>query len=232
MQSTPRLRLELPSWRNFSVVGFTAGTVEEPPAGGAESGSAAAGSGSTSGGDDEEIKDPKARIKSLQEEKDRHFAARQEAERKLNERLEADAAEERKKLSEAERTQRDLAEKEKQAQTLVETNRRLSLQNAFLLENTVTWHSPADALALADLSAVETADDGTIKNPDAVKAAITELAKKKAYLVKAAEGQDQKGKQQPPPGSGQPPAAPPPPGNGLDHASLARKYPALRGHVS
>lgn len=231
MQSTPRLRLELPSWRNFTVCGFTAAATEDPPEGGAGSGSAAAGSGSTSGGDDEEIKDPKAKIRSLQEEKDRHFAARQEAERKLNERLAADAEEERKKLSDAERTQKDLEAKEKLAQTLVATNRRLSLHNAFLLENSVMWHNPADALALADLSAVETDDDGTIKNPDAVKAAITDLAKKKAYLVKTAEADGQGKPKQPPPGSGQPPAAPPPPGNGLDRESLARKYPALRGHV-
>jgi len=230
VHSTSRLRLEPPSWRNFTVCGWTAGTPEGTPPAGGDSGSAAAGNGSSSAGDgEEEIRDPKARVKSLTEERDRHYAARQEAERKLNERLAADAEEERKKLSDAERTQRDLAAKQQQADSLVETNRRLSLQNAFLIENTVTWHSPADALALADLSAVETADDGTIKNPDAVKAAITKLAKDKAYLVKTdaapAPPKD------PPPGSGTPPQAPPPPGNGLDTASLAKKYPALRGHV-
>lgn len=227
MQSTPRLRLELPTWRNFTVCGASAGAPETPPAG-QESGSAAAGSGTGSAGADEEIKDPKAKILSLTEEKDRHWARAQEAERKLNERLAADAEAERKALSEAERTKKDLETAQGQSAKLIETNRRLSLHNAFLLENDVMWHNPAHALSLADLSAVETEDDGTIKNPDALKSAIKDLAKHNAYLVKTADAPPA-GKA-PPPSSGSAPQGTPPPTNGLDAETLKRKFPALRAH--
>ena len=225
MQSTPRLRLEPITWRNFTICGSS----ETPPENGTPSGSAAdAGQGNGSAETDE-IKDPVAKILSLTEEKDRHFRARQEAERKLNERLAEDRKAEEAQLGEVEKTKRQLDETSTRAQQLEATNRRLALDNAFLMANETQWHNPAAARRLVDLSEVELDDDGSVKNPDALKAAIKKLAKDEPYLVKAATKEEQP--PQPPPSSGQAPQGGQQTGqNGIDRTALLQKYPALRQH--
>jgi len=229
VQSIPRLRLDSITWRNFTICGASPDGEAPPEGQPAGSGSAAAGSGTGSAGDDEDIKDPKAKIRSLQEEKDRHFAARQQAETELNELRKEKDERERATLSDAEKTARDLETAKKTSTQLVDTNRRLSIENNFLLQNDVSWHNPAAALKLVDLSEVETSDDGTIKNPDVLKAAIAKLAKEQPYLVKA-PADDEQGKRKPPPSSGSAPGGQPPRTDGLDADSLQSKYPALRAH--
>jgi hypothetical protein len=221
------LSLKLPTWRNFTVCGAVPDPPESPKPPAAPdppSGSAAAGNEGN----------PQAKIAALTEEKERHYTARQQAEAKaaeqetkLNELLAEKEERERATLSEAEKTARDLEDTKQANETLAQTNRRLSIQNAFLLQNDVQWHNPEHALSLVDLSQVETEKDGTIKNPDVLKAAITDLAKKNAYLVKDATPPEKK---VPPPGSGAPPQGDPPATNGLDADTLRRRFPALRSH--
>lgn len=225
MQSNPRLRLDPVSWRNFTICGATPDG-DTPPAEGAPSGSAA-DSGTGSAGADE-IKDPVAKILSLTEEKDRHYRKSQDLERQLNERKKADEEAEAAKLSEAERTAKSLRDIEAQANNLKETNRRLALDNAFLMANETQWHNPAAARRLVDLSEVELDDAGNVKNPDALKAAIKRLAKEEPYLVKTTAKEE--APPPPPPSSGQVPSGQQAPPGGVDVNALRQKYPALRQH--
>lgn len=86
-----------------------------------------------------------------------------------------------KDLPETEKLQRDFAAAQEQVATLQTANTELALQNAFLKDNTFTWHNPDRALKLADLSQVEVRPDGTVIG---LKDALKNLATSDAYLVK------------------------------------------------
>ena len=150
-----------------------------------------------------------------------------ERERELNELREKVRKAEQADLSELERTKSDLETKTKESNGLAEVNRRLAIENAFLLQNSVKWHDPAAALKLVDLSSVEV-KDGAVTNPDALKEAIKKLADSSPWMVAAEEDP---GKKKPPAKpSGQPPNGKQPDPNQPDFDALAAKYPALRHH--
>jgi hypothetical protein len=73
------------------------------------------------------------------------------------------------------------AAREQAAAQLTETRIRHAVEMAAAA---MRFHDPADAYALADLSTVEIADDGQVRNVDTVLKA---LAKAKPHLVKGAE---------------------------------------------
>jgi hypothetical protein len=75
-----------------------------------------------------------------------------------------------------------VAEKDKQIESLSEANRTLRLQNAFLLDNTHTWHDPADVMALVLKDEdVEIDEEGEVTG---VKDALKRIAKRKPWLIK------------------------------------------------
>lgn len=141
------------------------------------------------------------------------------------------ASEAEKKVKEYEDKGKDVATKatervtelEGEVTNLTNDNRTLKVQNAFLSANSVTWHDPDAALALADLSEVLDSDGNVDKA--ALKKALTDLSKAKPFLVKAADDKEKDGKNGPsgqPVGSGRTKDK-----NEPDKASLLKKYPAL-----
>jgi hypothetical protein len=152
----------------------------------------------------------------------------QEQETELNELRKIRDEQERAKLNDVEKAKADQTKAETERDQLKEANRRLALQNAFLVANTVQWHDAAAALKLVDLSEVKV-EDGEVKNPDALKAAIDKLVADSSWLVNSDESEKKEPK---PPASksGTPPAKTPDPKQ-LDGDKLLAKYPALRGHM-
>jgi hypothetical protein len=228
LKSTPRLSLEALGWKKFTLCGSdpegeSEGGTEGQP--GNPSGSAADGTGSDANKDG----DPQKKISALEEEKNRHFTARQEAERRADELQKFKDKVEAEKLTDTEKAEKANRERDQRIQTLTETNSRLAQQIAFLQTTDVNWVDPGAALALTDLSEVEIDETGKVKNPDVLVAAIKKTASDRPYLVvKAAKDEEE---QTPPPASGQPPAGKKAKTNGLDHESLAQKFPALRSHI-
>lgn len=107
-----------------------------------------------------------------------------------------------KKLKEIEDAKKDeLTKATERAEELTKENAKLGkdladmrLQNAFLTADTgITWHDPADALALAERQgylAEVVAEDGKVDSAK-LKAKLKELAKAKPHLVKTSgEGSD------------------------------------------
>jgi hypothetical protein len=225
-----RLRLELPTWRNFSLCMASSPAPEAPPAN--QTGGA--------GGDqqqtdppketEEEIRNPTAKIRALTEEKDRHQRKVQEQETELNELRKLRDEQERAKLNDVEKAKADQTKAETEAQELKESNRRLALQNAFLVSNTVKWHDSAAALKLVDLSEVKV-ENGEVKNPDALKAAIDKLTTDYPWMVNADEAEEKKEPKPPAARTGQQPANKPPDSKTIDREKLFTKYPALRDHA-
>lgn len=132
------------------------------------------GSGSDKG-------DPQAKITALEEEKQRQYRRRQEAEQRA-EAAEAQLREiqDKDKTEEEKQTAR-LTELETENESLHGLLRESRLENAFLKDNTYTWHNPGRALALADLSDVEIGEDGSVTG---LKQALEALAKSDSYLLK------------------------------------------------
>jgi seryl-tRNA synthetase len=85
-----------------------------------------------------------------------------------------------KDLPQAEKLQRDFAESQKQVTALQETTQRLSLENAFLKDNSYKWHNPERALKLVDLSQVEIDSEGKVSG---LKDALKALATSDPYLL-------------------------------------------------
>lgn len=89
---------------------------------------------------------------------------------------------------ELEIAQRRVTELEEKASTQDAQLRELRIQNAFLTNNTVTWHDPSDAIReLSTMDGVEIDDDGKVVG---VKDAIKKLASKKPHWVKKDKGDD------------------------------------------
>jgi len=90
-------------------------------------------------------------------------------------------------LSEEQKRQRDLEQAQETIKAKDEKIQQLTLDLAFLSDNTHEWHNPKAALALADKSAVTVAEDGTVKG---LKEALQAVATQHPYLLKAkAEGE-------------------------------------------
>lgn len=159
----------------------------------------------------------------------------QQAEQKLQEA-------ERAKMDEGERTKVELTEAQQALAAQQELNKRLSLEVAFLKDNTYKWQNPSTALKVADLDGVEVGADGKVTG---LKAALEKLAKSDPYLLASdngksssegegsgqQSGQGQQGQQQ----SGGTVTTPPMnngnSGAGADRNSMESRFPALRGRV-
>jgi hypothetical protein len=86
-----------------------------------------------------------------------------------------------KDLPAQEKLTRDLQDTQKVVETLTATNSQLALENAFLKDNTYTWHNPESALKLVDMTQVEIGADGKVTG---LKDALKALATTNGYLVK------------------------------------------------
>jgi hypothetical protein len=119
------------------------------------------------------------KIENLTEDRNRQFHKRKAAEKKVTE-LTARVADLEKNGTKDEELKTKLTKAEEDATKLQTTNARLSLENAFLRDNTYDWANPTDAFKLLDTSDVD--EDGT-----GLKAALDKLATEKKYLLKAEE---------------------------------------------
>lgn len=183
---------------------------------------------SDSGGDPDGSKpkgNPDAKIEDLEQEKERHYTRRKEAEAERD-RLRQEVEELKgKDKGEDEKLKEKVAQQETTIASLEDSLRSAHLENAFLKDNTYSWHNPGRALKLADLSKVEIDDDGTVHG---LKEALDKLAKSDAYLINK-EGKEEKKT---------PPNTDDPKNKGKKEkaadskddkrAALLRKYPALR----
>lgn len=132
---------------------------------------------------------------------------------------------ERAKLDENERTKaenKDLQDALEKAQKALEER---AIENAFLVNNKVTWQNPATALRLLAREGLKVKDDGTV---DGIEAAITALSKSDPYLVKSESGKGGSGG-----GTGSTGSQPGTGGGSKDNAAadrskLEKKYPAIR----
>jgi len=143
-------------------------------------------SGST-GEDDKEFtpEQLKAKVAALKEEKDRHFKQRQDAEKRADELQKKQDEVDRKGKTELENAKSDIEARDKQIETLNVTIRRLAVENAFVALPDVTWHNPATALKLVDLSDVEfDAETGKPKDMKQLVKAAKALAADNPYLVR------------------------------------------------
>lgn len=86
-----------------------------------------------------------------------------------------------KDLPEVEKLKRDYEETQKQVTVLQDRNTQLALENAFLKDNTYTWHNPGRALKLVDLGQVTIEEDGTVSG---LKDALKALSTSDPYLIK------------------------------------------------
>jgi hypothetical protein len=141
--------------------------------------------------EDKETKDKdtgsEGKIVALEEEKNRHVRRRTEAERErdaLKQELEEIRGKDK---SEVEKMTERVTTLESENTSLKEALRSQRLENAFLSDNTYSWHNPGRALALADLSEVEIDEDGKVHG---LKAALDKLAKSDAYLLKKESAED------------------------------------------
>jgi hypothetical protein len=147
-------------------------------------------------------------------------ATEQELAALRTEREEREAAE-RTELENATKTAEKLQSELQEARDAVTD---LRIQNAFLTDNTFTWHNPQRALKLADLSEVEISDDGTVTG---LKEALEALARSDSYLIKAEDKEDDEPEDDAPPTGGVT-------GKGkrgkdeADRQRLLNKYPSLR----
>lgn len=180
------------------------------------------GDDSSEGGDGSDKGDPNAKITALEEEKNRQYKRRKEAEAEKA-RLEKELEElKNKDKDETTRQGERLVQLESENQELKDTLKQTRLENAFLTDNTYSWHNPRRALQVADLSEVEIDSDGTVSG---LSEALKALAKSDPYLLKTEKDKDE----DEPPSTG----GPKNPAKGkkkadADDEAIRNKYPALR----
>jgi len=140
------------------------------------------GDGDDNDDEDDDKDDPKdRRIKNLEEERDRHYAKRKAAETKVTS-LEAEISRLKKDGTTDEATKTQLSTLEADNKSMSTRIADMALENAFLKDNSHTWHDPDAALRLADLSKVEIDDDGVVHG---LGDALESLASNKSYLLNA-----------------------------------------------
>jgi hypothetical protein len=128
-----------------------------------------------------------------------------------------------KDLPEAEKLKRDFEATQKQVQLFQEKANTLSIENAFLKDNTYAWHNPDAARKLVDLSQVQLNDDGSVSG---MKDALKALATAHPYLIKQEAKEEKK-----PPGTS-------PGNNGQSGTSqpskqaIASRFPVMRTRVN
>lgn len=150
------------------------------------------------GDDSEEEEKPKTKSKSKPKETDAQRIRRLNAENKSR-REALEAAEERlraiedKDKSELEIAKRDYEELKAKYERVPETLNSLRIENAFLKLSGYDWHDPDDALEyLRKTGEVTIDDDGTV---DGLEQAVKDLAKKKPYLLKGEEDNEEEPRQ-------------------------------------
>lgn len=129
-------------------------------------------------------------------------------------------------LSETEKLKRDFEAMKAEKEALEQRERELRIEQAFVTDNTYSWHNPRAALKLADLSDLEIDDKGTVKG---LKEALKAVADANPWMIKTAESA-------PAGPTGSTGVA----GQGTGGAAkgdptkadLEKKFPALRGRVS
>lgn len=130
----------------------------------------------------------------------------------------------------------ELATAKATADKATKTNHQLTLQVAFLTTNIpgIEWQDPEAALRLVDLDDVDI-EDGKVDRR-ALRAALKDLARRKPYLVKKAEADDDNSDDEDTSGVRSPRKASGPAMNGnrkgknkgeLDRAALAKRFPVL-----
>jgi hypothetical protein len=134
--------------------------------------------------DDDNPEGLKARIKALEEEKDRHYKKAQKALTELEELRLYKNNKENEGLSDEEKQRRAKAEKEERDSQTAAEIAQLKRERAFLLANDVNWHDKEDALRAVNWEEVEVSSDGTV-DLKSLKAELKRLAKAKKHLVKS-----------------------------------------------
>lgn len=149
---------------------------------------------------------------------DRRAAA---AEKKVQE-------QERAERTELENTQSDLEQTSSERDTLRTENQDLKVRLAVALSSEAQkFHDVEDALLHLKVSDLSD-EDGDVDSK-AVAAALKDLAERKPHLVKSEKSEDDEEEEEEKPPSGSPMNGGKKRKDGLDKASLAKKYPALRG---
>lgn len=155
--------------------------------GGGSEGNAGAGNDGGANGHDDSVEGLKARIAALEEEKNRHYGKRTAAEKELEDLRKFKTDLEAAGKTDLEKAQGEVTRLTNDLQKALEANKKLTIHNAFLANNKITWHNPDEALKLADLSAVEVGADGKV-DTKALEAALTNLANSSKHLVRDASG--------------------------------------------
>lgn len=203
-------------------------------------------------GDDEKAKgkkNPKAKIKALEEEKDRHFRNARKA-KKRAETAEAELAAIKAKYENQENDDEDDDKDEKgkdkkvKPKVIVDDSKvkaaeaaatKLRVENAFLRVNEVSWIKPEQALALMlsdDDYEIEFDDDGKVDRKS-LRAELKRFAKANPHLVKKVAPKDDEDKDADSGGTGQRQSAPQMNGKRKGKKTeptrddLAKKFPAL-----
>jgi hypothetical protein len=149
-----------------------------------------------SGDDDAEDKDkkkkknPEAKIRALEEEKDRHYKNAKKYKKEAAELKARIQALEDKDLKPEEKAERAKADQDAKDKAMEAKTQRLALENAFLKANTgdgaIAWHNPTQALTILladDDYDVEFNDDGSVDRKS-LRAELRRLAKANPHLVK------------------------------------------------
>jgi FtsZ-binding cell division protein ZapB len=166
-----------------------------------------------------------AKIDALDDEKNRHVRQRKKAEQRADE-LQAELDKVKNKdLPAVEKLTKERDELRVQRDDLEEKLKQARLENAFLSDNTYTWHNPSRALQVADLSDVDFDDDGKVHG---LKAALDELARSDPYLINTDDSSDDKKKKAGGPKTGDEPGKKKPTNKTKERSALLEKYSALR----
>lgn len=142
---------------------------------------------------DDDAKDKKgglkARIKALEEEKQRHYNGKKKAEKELEELRAFKKAKDEEGMSDADKAKKNAEELSAREQAQAAELGQLKRERAFLVANDITWHDREDALKAIDWDEVEVSDDGKV-DTKSLKAELKRLAKAKPWLVKKSETSD------------------------------------------
>lgn len=142
--------------------------------------------------DDDKAKGKKglnARIKALEDEKDRHYKARKKVETELEELRAFKKAKDEEGMSEADKAKKNAEEISAREAAQAAELGQLKRERAFLVANDITWHDREDALKAIDWDEVEVSSDGKV-DTKSLKAELKRLAKAKPWLVKKSETED------------------------------------------
>jgi len=141
--------------------------------------------------EDEEELDPKdKRIRELSRENAKRRKRLREAETAKAAALAELKKHEDKDKSDLEKATADLEAANARIAELAESNKKSTIERAFLRHNKHKWHDPETALKLVDMSDVTVDDEGKVEG---MKEAVDALAKEHAYLLKRDEdeGEDE-----------------------------------------